>query len=79
MSFAETRLFPPLVVRMLKIGENTGAIDEALRNISYFYSRDAKEAINKIEPALGPMLTVTMGIIMGWLMMAVLGPKNLFT
>lgn len=73
-SFAETQLFPPLVVRMLKIGENTGGLDVALRNVSYFYSRDVQEAIDKIEPALEPIMTVTMGGIMMWIMVAVLGP-----
>lgn len=73
-SFAEAQLFPPLVVRMVKVGENTGNLDEALLNVSYFYNREVQEAIDKIEPAISPILTVVMGVLLGWIMMSVLGP-----
>ena len=33
-------MFPPLVIRMLRVGENTGALDVALLNVNYFYNRD---------------------------------------
>jgi len=73
-SFAEIGLFPPLVTRMLKLGEDTGRLDEALLNISYFYDREVQDAIDKLEPALEPLLTVAMGGMMAWIMVAVLGP-----
>lgn len=73
-SFDHAQLFPPLVVRMVKVGENTGNLDEALLNVSYFYNREVQEAIDKIEPAITPVLTVIMGSLLGWIMMSVLGP-----
>ncbi len=73
-SFEQLGVFPSMIVRMLKIGEDTGAMDEALLNVSYFYNREVKEAIGRIEPALLPVLTVLLGGIMMWIMMAVLGP-----
>jgi type IV pilus assembly protein PilC len=73
-SFSRLSHFPPLVVRMLKIGESTGNLDEALMNVSYFYNREVKEAIDKIEPAISPILTVVMGALLGWIMLSVLGP-----
>ena len=73
-SFALERLFPPLVIRMLKVGESTGALDSALANISYFYSRDIDESVGKVQAMIEPALTVTMGIILGWIMVSVLGP-----
>ncbi len=73
-SFASVDLFPPLVVRMLRVGENTGNLDDALLNVSYFYNREVQEAIDKIEPAISPVLTVIMGTMLGWIMMSVLGP-----
>ena len=36
-AFQQTGFFPPLVIRMLRVGESTGALDEALVNVSYFY------------------------------------------
>lgn len=73
-SFLQAQLFPPLVVRMVKIGENTGNLDEALLNVSYFYNREVQEAIDKIEPAISPILTVIMGSLLAWIMLSVLGP-----
>jgi type IV pilus assembly protein PilC len=73
-SFARLGLFPPLVVRMLKVGEHTGNLDEALLNVSYFYNREVQEAIATIEPAISPILTVVMGTLLGWIMLSVLGP-----
>ncbi|MCG6938802.1 MAG: type II secretion system F family protein [Gammaproteobacteria bacterium] len=73
-SFESVGVFPSMIVRMLKVGEDTGAMDDALLNVSYFYNREVKESIDKIEPALLPILTVILGGIMMWIMMAVLGP-----
>ena len=73
-SFSGTGVFPSMIVRMLKIGEDTGAMDNALLNVSYFYNREVREAIDKIEPVMVPALTIFLGGIMMWIMMAVLGP-----
>ncbi len=73
-AFQDVGLFPPLVIRMLKIGENTGALDTALLNISYFYNREVKEAIGKVQAMIEPALTLVLGAILGWVMLSVLGP-----
>jgi type IV pilus assembly protein PilC len=73
-SFETVGMFPSMIVRMLKIGEDTGAMDEALLNVSYFYNREVKESIEKLEPAMMPILTILLGGIMMWIMLAVLGP-----
>lgn len=73
-SFASERLFPSLVIRMLKVGESTGALDASLSNISYFYTRDINESVGRVQAMIEPALTVVMGLILGWIMMAVLSP-----
>ncbi|MDH5473438.1 MAG: type II secretion system F family protein [Gammaproteobacteria bacterium] len=73
-SFKNVKIYPPLVIRMLKVGENTGALDEALLNVSYFYNREVKETVGKMESAITPVLTVILGGIMAWIMMSVMGP-----
>jgi len=73
-AFESAEVFPKLAISMIKVGENSGQMDEALSNISYFYDREAKEMIEKIEPAIEPILTVIMGFVVGWVMIAVLGP-----
>jgi type IV pilus assembly protein PilC len=74
MAFTDVGLFPPLVIRMLRIGENTGALDKALLNVSYFYNREVRESIGKVQALIEPVMTVVLGAILGWVMLAVLGP-----
>ena len=74
LAFQDAGLFPPLVIRMLKIGENTGALDTALLNVSYFYNREVREAIGKLQAMIEPALTLVLGAILGWVMLSVLGP-----
>ncbi len=73
-AFQNAGMFPPLVLRMLRVGENTGALDAALANVSYFYNRDVRESIEKVQAMIEPVMTVTIGLLLGWIMMAVLGP-----
>jgi len=73
-AFDLSGLLPPLAVRMVKVGEQSGNMDEALRNVSEYYDTEAKDLIEKIEPAIEPILTVVMALMVGWVMMAVLGP-----
>jgi type IV pilus assembly protein PilC len=73
-AFEDAALFPPLVIRMLKIGENTGGLDTALLNVSYFYNREVREGISKLQAMIEPALTLVLGLILGWVMLAVLGP-----
>jgi len=73
-SFSSVGLFPPLVIRMLKVGETSGNLDKALLNVSYFYERDAKESMERMEPAIMPVLTVILGGLLFWIMSSVLFP-----
>jgi len=74
LAFQSVGMFPPLVVRMLRVGENSGALDTALDNVAYFYNRDVREAIERLQALIEPALTVIVGAILGWIMLSVLGP-----
>ncbi len=73
-SFQEINLFPPLLLRIFKVGETTGHLDTALRSISYFYNREVKETVSKLETLIGPAMTVLLGTLIGWVILSVLGP-----
>ncbi|MDX8378652.1 MAG: type II secretion system F family protein [Gallionella sp.] len=73
-SFADQKLFPSLVIRMLRVGEETGDLAGSLKNISYFYNRDINDAIARLQALIEPTLTIALGFILGWIMMSVLGP-----
>lgn len=74
VAFQNVGLFPPLVIRMLRVGENTGSLDTALSNVSYFYNRDVRESIARVQAMIEPAMTVIVGVILGWVMISVLGP-----
>ena len=73
-AFQNLGMFPPLVVRMLRVGENTGALDTALMNVTYFYNRDVKESVDKALKLLEPTLTLFLGIILALILFSVLTP-----
>jgi len=60
-AFIATKLFPPLVLRMLRVGESTGALDTALLNVSYFYNRQVRDSIARMQTLLGPLTTIVLG------------------
>jgi len=73
-TFQNLGMFPPLVIRMLRVGENTGALDVALTNVTYFYNRDVKDSVDKGLKMLGPVLTMVLGGMIAFVIWAVLGP-----
>jgi type IV pilus assembly protein PilC len=73
-SFRDTENFPPLVARILKVGESTGALDTSFNQLSYVYDRESKELTEKLEQSLGPIMTVIVGLIMMWVVISVIGP-----
>ena len=62
-AFLATKLFPPLVLRMLRVGESTGALDAALLNVSYFYNRQVRDSIARMQTLLGPATTIVLGLL----------------
>jgi type IV pilus assembly protein PilC len=72
--FAALDLFPPLVIRMLRMGESTGALDAALMNVNYFYERDVRESVDRALKLIEPMLTLVLGAMLAFILFAVLTP-----
>ena len=72
--FERAGLFPPLVLRMLRVGESTGALDSALSNISYFYERDVRDAAERVQGLVGPASTLVLGALLLWVVVSVMGP-----
>src|SRR5688572_15498228 len=72
--FHNLGIFPPLVIRMMRVGENTGALDVALRNVNYFYTRDVRESVDKALKLLEPMITLGLGLVLALIMWSVLSP-----
>jgi len=66
--------FPTMVVRMFKVGENSGNMNEALENVNYFYNREVNDAVDGMVGMIQPALTIIMGVLIFWVISAVFGP-----
>lgn len=66
--------FPNLVIRMFKVGEDSGNMTEALDNVNFFYNREVTDAVDAMLGAIQPILTVIMGVLVFWVIAAVFGP-----
>lgn len=60
---AATGMFPPLVVQMISVGEDTGAVDELMFNVADYYEREVDYAIKNISAAIQPLLIIVMGVL----------------
>lgn len=73
-SFSSLAFFPPPVLRMIKVGENTGNLDKTLLNISQFYDNEVRTEIAQLLAMLEPLLTVVLGGVLAFIIISVLGP-----
>ncbi len=73
-SLRNVGLFPPLVIRMMRIGETTGALDEALLNVGHYYRRSVEEWIERALKLLQVGLTLFLASILAFIIYAVLSP-----
>jgi type IV pilus assembly protein PilC len=66
--------FPNLVIRMFKVGEESGNLDVTLENINFFYDREVEDSVSNMVGVIQPALTIVMGGIMMWVTISVFGP-----
>jgi len=70
----DTKVFPLLVTQMLAIGEETGELEELLSKIADFYEEEVNMAVKNITSLLEPAITVILGIIVGFIALAIIMP-----
>ncbi len=71
---AQCAVFPPLVVHMVAVGEETGAIDQMLVKVSEAYEREVDDTVNALTSILEPLLIVFLGVIVGVIVVALYLP-----
>ncbi len=71
---AETAVFPPMVVQMIGVGEQTGAMDTMLQKIADFYEDEVDVAVAALTSMLEPIMMVFLGIIIGGLIISMYLP-----
>jgi type IV pilus assembly protein PilC len=67
-------VFPPMVVSMIAVGEQTGAIDEMLNKIADFYDDEVDTAVEQLTSIIEPILIVFMGVVVGGMLVAMYLP-----
>jgi type IV pilus assembly protein PilC len=70
----KTNVFPPMVVQMIAVGETTGALDAMLGKIADFYEEEVDAAVAALTSLLEPMLMVFLGVIIGFIVVAMYLP-----
>ncbi|MDB4970531.1 MAG: Type secretion system domain protein [Myxococcales bacterium] len=71
---AETKVFPPMVVQMIGVGEQTGAMDTMLQKIADFYEDEVDVAVDALTKLMEPLMMVFLGGIVGGLIIAMYLP-----
>jgi type IV pilus assembly protein PilC len=70
----DSGVFPPMVVQMIAVGEQTGALDAMLNKIADFYDEEVDSAVANLTALLEPMLMVFLGIVIGGVVIAMYLP-----
>lgn len=73
-AFAASGEFPTMVIRMLKVGEESGNLTVVLDQVSSYYTKDVDEAVQGLIAMIEPALTGVMGGIILWIAVAIFGP-----
>ena len=71
---AATRVFPPMVTRMVSIGEKTGALEKLLTKIAEFYDQEVRATVKALTSLIEPMMIAAMGFIVGFVVLAIFLP-----
>lgn len=68
------KVFPPMITRMIAIGEQSGSLDEMLRSVSQHYDSEVEHAVRNLTSMIEPVLTVAMGVMVLFLALAIFLP-----
>ncbi len=71
---AQHEVFPPMVVQMISVGEETGALDEMLDKIADFYDQEVSATVDALTSLIEPLLICVMGVIVGGMIISLYLP-----
>lgn len=70
----ESDVFPPMVVRMIDVGERTGALESMLGKIAEFYEEQVDAAVGALTSMIEPLLIVFLGVVVGFIVISMFMP-----
>jgi type IV pilus assembly protein PilC len=71
---AESKIFPPMVVQMIGVGEQTGALDAMLNKIAEFYEEEVDNAVSGLMKLMEPVMISILGVVIGTIVVAMYMP-----
>ncbi len=73
-SFAQHDVFPPIVSQMMKVGEETGKLDETLMKLSHYFQSESEILVKGLTTAIEPIIMVVLGVGVGFIVISVITP-----
>ncbi|HEO64169.1 MAG TPA: type II secretion system F family protein [Candidatus Omnitrophica bacterium] len=73
-AFKETKEFPPLVTRLVSVGESSGTLEETVNKVAEYYDTEVPKTINQVFTMMEPLLLVVMGIGVGFVAFSIFVP-----
>ncbi len=70
----ESKLFPVILMQMVKIGEETGKLDESLVKVSEYFEREVEAAVKNLTTAMEPMIMIVLGVGVAFLIISIITP-----
>lgn len=70
----KSKMFPPMVVHMISIGEESGALDQMLSKIAEFYEGEVESTLQSLTAAIEPVMIVFLGVCVGFIVIAMFAP-----
>ena len=71
---AKSNVFPPMVISMIAVGEQTGGLDEMLAKVADFYDEEVDSAVSNVLSMLEPVMIVFLGVVVGGMVVAMYLP-----
>jgi type IV pilus assembly protein PilC len=71
---SQSPIFPPMVVQMISVGEETGALDSMLTKIADFYDEEVSSMVESLTALIEPLMIAAMGVIIGGIIVALYMP-----
>lgn len=71
---SETGVFPPMIIEIVAVGEETGSLDTLLTRVGDYYDREVDHMVNRLASLIEPLMIVGLGIVVGLILLSILLP-----
>ncbi len=73
-TFSQYQIFPPIVSQMMKVGEETGKLDDTLLKLSKYFASESENLVKGLTTAIEPIIMVVLGVGVGFIVISVITP-----